>query len=131
MVLPLKVIDCARTAVLKLLHPVTLVGVIVGVSVMVGVSVTVGEIVAVGVMVGVSVNTGVFVAVLVAVLVGVGVSTVGVKVGVDGMNVEGGTVTTMDTLTKMVRALFALIGSAGVSSFERLIKGISLGTIGR
>ena len=103
------------------------------VGVMVGERVMVGESVIVGVTVGVSVNTGVFVAVLVGVEdgVNVGVATVGVEVGEDGINVEGGTVTTMDTLTKTVRALSAFIGFGGVLSWERLIKGINLGTIGR
>lgn len=131
MVLPLKVIACAWTAALRLPHPVTSVGVMVGVSVIVGVSVMVGVIVSVGVMLGVSVNSGVFVGVSVGVSVGVnvGVSTVAVAVGVFGKKVEGGTVTTIDTLTKMVRALSATIGLP--VSTERLIKGISLGTMGR
>lgn len=85
------------------------VRVIVGVFVMVGVSVRVGVRVSVGVRLGVFVNTRVFVAVLVGVLEGVnvGVFTVGVRVGVDGRKVEGGTVTTIGTLTRMVRALIA------------------------
>ena len=108
MVLPLKVIVPAPW--LRRLQPeVTRVGVMVGVSVMVGDNVMVGLTVGEGVMVGVSVNTGVFVDVLVGVLEGVnvGVATVGVAVEVSATNVEGGTVTTIATLTKMVRALLA------------------------
>ena len=111
MLLPDKVIVPCWT----LPQPVTMVGVMVGVRVMVGVVVMVGVIVRVGVSVrvgvtlGVAVNTGVFVAVSVGVLEGVnvGVFTVGVAVGEEGRKVEGGTVTTMGTLTKMVRALIA------------------------
>ena len=116
---------------LRVLQKDTDVGVMVGVFVSVGVSVMVGVSVRVGVRLGVFVNTGVKVAVLVGVLdgVNVGVATVAVAVGVDGIKVEGGTVTTIDTLTKMVRALFAIIGLPVAT--ERWIKGISLGTIGR
>lgn len=129
-VLPLKVIVPAPW--LRRSQPeVTRVGVMVGVKVIVGERVIVGEIVIVGVMLGVSVNIGVFVGVSVGVSVGVGVgvSTVAVAVGVDGCQVEGGTVTTIDTLTKMVRALSALMGLP--VSAERLIKGIILGTMGK
>ncbi len=61
--------------------------------------------------------------------VNVGVFTVAVAVGVDGRKVEGGTVTTIATLTKMVRALFALIGLPLVT--DRSINGINLGMIGK
>src|SRR5690349_22153024 len=98
---------------------------------MVGVSVRVGVRVGVSVRLGVAVKTGVNVAVLVGVLEGVnvGVFTVGVAVGVDGKKVEGGTVTTMGTLTKIVRALFALMGFPFAT--ERSMNGINLGRIGR
>ena len=136
-VLPDKVI--APAPLWRLKHPDTCVGVTdgvrvnVGVFVIVGVRVTVGVSVGEGVRVGVGENMGVFVGVSVGVLDGVkvGVFAVGVAVGVDGRKVEGGTVTTMATLTKMVRALFALIGFGGVVSCERITKGINLGMIGK
>ena len=43
----------------------------------------------------------------------------------------GGAVTTMETLTKTVRALSPTIGSGGVSSALRRIKGTMRGTIGK
>ena len=107
MVLPLKVMVPAPW--LSRSHPeVTRVGVILGVSVMVGLTVAVKVRVGEGVMLGVSVNIGVFVGVSVGVLEGVnvGVAIVAVAVGVSGKKVEGGTVTTIATLTKIVRALF-------------------------
>jgi hypothetical protein len=88
----------------------------------------------VGVRVGVAVNSGVNVAVGVGVFVGDGVNVgvgEGVWVGVDGSKLDGGTVTWIETLSKTVRALAALIGSLGVSKFERERKGTILGTIGR
>jgi hypothetical protein len=94
------------------------VGVIVGVLVIVGLSVGEAVMVGDGVMEDVAVNTGVLVGVSVGVLdgVNVGVATVGVLVGVEGIKVEGGTVTIIATLTKTVRALRAFIGFGGVLS---------------
>ena len=103
-------------------------------NVIVGVRVTVGEGVRVGVWVSVGVKIGVFVGVLVGVLVEVGVLVgvfVIVAVGVEACHVDGGTVTTIATLTKTVRALSAVMGSAGVSALERERNGTIFGTIGR
>jgi hypothetical protein len=99
----------------------------VGVFVIVGVNV--GE----GVTEGVSVNTGVGDGVKVGVFVGVGVGVgvlVGVQVGVNGVYVDGTIVTTIGTLTKMVRALCEVMGLGSGLSFERSRKGTILGTIG-
>jgi hypothetical protein len=110
------------------------VGETVGESVFVGVRVVVGESVGLGVLLGVLVKSGVGEGVSVGVSVGVKVGDAmgeGVSVGVEGVQVEGGTVTWMETLTKTVRALSASIGS-GVGSFlERDKNGTILGTIGR
>lgn len=116
MVLPERVICPA--CVLRLLQPVTMVGVMVGVFVIVGLSVGEAVMVGDGVMDAVAVKMGVLVGVSVGVLDGVkvGVATVGVLVGVEGLNVEGGTVTIIATLTKTVRALRAFIGFGGVLS---------------
>jgi hypothetical protein len=105
-----------------------------GVSVIVGDSVTVGESVGVGVTLGVLVKSGVGEGVKVAVLVGVGVGEKigeGVWVGVEGVQVDGGTVTWMATLTKTVRELWAVMGSGGESVLDRERKGTILGTIGK
>jgi hypothetical protein len=104
----------------------------VGVDEGVGVFVIVAVAVLVGVRVGVSVNTGVNVGVGVGVLVGVGVSVgvgEGVLVGDDGRNVDGGTVTWIETLSKTVRALCDRIGS--LFSAVRSRKPTIFGTIGR
>src|SRR5215213_716852 len=95
-VLPVTVSVPAPVAILP--HPVTVVGVIVGVNDGVDVLVTVGERVTVGVTLGVDVTIGVEVNVLVGVLDGVNVGVaggVGVLVGVEACQVEGGTVTTI------------------------------------
>jgi hypothetical protein len=106
----------------------------VGESVLVAVGVTVDEGVGLGVRLGVLVTSGVGEGVSVGVSVGVKVGEAigeGVQVGVEGVQVEGGTVTWMETLTKIVRALSAVMGS-GVGSFlERDKNGRSLGTTGR
>ena len=112
----------------------SVVGVNARVLVTVGESVAVRVRVAVGVAVGVFVFTTVGVGVLVGVFVGVGVSVgVGEGVAVDeaAIQVDGGTVTWMATLTKTVRALSDLMGSLGVSPLDREINGTILGTIGR
>ena len=99
------------------------VGVIVGVSVLVGVLDGVSEIASVGEGVNVGVSVGVSVAVSVGVLLGVG--GVGELTG----TFVGGSVTTMDTARRIVRALSPRIGS--LLATERSIKGTSLGTIGK
>jgi hypothetical protein len=78
---------------------------------------------------GVLVNTGVgvFVGVSVGVKVGVGVFVL-VAVGVGGIHVRGGSVTTMATLTRMVRALSAWTGFP--VSTDRRKNGMMRGTIG-
>ena len=114
------------------LHDGTRVDVGEGVKEGVRVKVTVGESVADGVILGVLETSGVRDAVSVgvseAVLVGV-TGSVGVLVGVEGVYVEGGAVTTIATLTRMVRALCALMGLLFAS--ERSRKPTIRGTIGR
>ena len=90
-----------------------------GVFVLVAVPVAVGGVVAVADDVGDGAT--VFVAVFVA---------VSVWVGVLGTQVDGGAVTIMETLTRIVRALIPVIGSAGVSSALRRMKGTMRGTMG-
>jgi hypothetical protein len=95
----------------------------------VSVDVTVGVSVTVEVEVTVLVNTevGVSVGVLEGVKVAVGVF-VTVAVGVGGIQVRGGSVTTMATLTRMVRALSARTGFPVAT--DRRKKGTILGTMG-
>jgi hypothetical protein len=104
----------------------------VGVMVTVGVLVLVYVKVIVGVRDGVLVNNGVGDRVGVGVWVGVLVGlTVGVNVyvGVLGSQVETGEGTSMDTATRMVRALLASIGPLALDA-ERSINGTNLGTSG-
>jgi hypothetical protein len=75
------------------------------------------------------VGDGVKVAVFVAVAVDVAVAVGGV-VGVLGDR-SGVFVTSMETLTRMVRALIPVIGSGGISDSEREMKGTNLGMIGK
>ena len=72
---------------------------------------------------------GVEVAVFVAVAVDVAVA-VGGLVGVLGDR-SGVFVTSMETLTRIVRALIPVIGSGGMSDSEREMKGTNLGTSGK
>ena len=72
---------------------------------------------------------GVKVAVFVAVALDVAVAVGGV-VGVLADR-SGVFVTSMETLTRMVRALIPVIGSGGISDSEREMKGTNLGMIGR
>ena len=93
------------------------------------VGVRVGE----GVWLGVLVNTGVGDGVKVGVFVGVGVGVgvlVGVLVGVFGRNVDGGTVTWIATLSRIVRALCEVMGPLALASV-RSRNGTIFGTIGR
>ena len=111
------------------------VGVMVGVSDAVGVnegvevSVMVGVNDAVGVLLGVSLTNGVGVSVGVSVnvLVAVGVFVI-VAVGVGGIQVLGGSVTTIATLTRIVRALSARTGFP--VSTDRRMNGTMRGTTG-
>ena len=109
----------------------SVVAVVVVVSVAVGVSVWVGVAVGVLVFTGVKVGVGVLVGVGVFVGVGEGVG-VGVLVAVDeaAIQVEGGTVTWMETLTKTVRELRDLIGPLALVS-DRSRKPVIRGTIGK
>ena len=117
------------------LQPNTPVGIMVEVKVIVGIVVAVGLKVAVG---GKGVRDGVFVNADVGVRVGVGVGVrvgdgegdgVKVYVAVLGSNVLGGSVTTISTDTRIVRALSPIMGSPLVC--ERSKNGTSLGTIGK
>ena len=117
------------------LQPNTPVGMMVEVKVIVGTVVAVGLKVAVGgkgVRVGVLVNAGVGVRVAVGVGVRVGDGEgdgVNVYVAVLGSKVRGGSVTTISTDTRIVRALSPIIGPDEVDA-ERSINGTKLGIIG-